>query len=193
MPSAPLAYVFWHWKQADVAAKDYETRQRTFHAALSASPPTGYLESLSAAIARAPWSADSGEIYEDWYLVQDFAALGSLNEGAVSASRTAPHSAAAEVAANGTAGLYSLRIGAVVRRAKYGHWFNKPAGMSYAELDAQLGPLVQQAQGALWIRQMTLGPTPEFCLHAEAAVPFPPQFTTLEIPLRSVWPEQAPS
>src|SRR5947209_302970 len=94
-----LAYVFWHWRQAEIAARAYETRQRAFHAALAAAPPAGFLGSCSVALSHAPWVAGGGDAYEDWYMVQDFSALGLLNEAAVSASRAAPHDAAAAVAA----------------------------------------------------------------------------------------------
>ena len=64
-----LAYVFWHWKQAEVTTREYATRQRAFHAALAAAPSSGFLGSFSIALAQAPWAAGGGEAYEDWYLV----------------------------------------------------------------------------------------------------------------------------
>lgn len=184
---AVLAYVFWHWKQPQVSADEYETRQRNFHAALTAAPPSGFTQSISVAISQAGWAANGGDAYEDWYLVQDFASLGLLNEAAISASRTAPHNAAAAVAAGGTAGVYVLRLGTILNKPQIAYWFSKPGGMPYAELDAQLAPLVEQNQAALWIRQMTLGPALEFCLQANVPVMFPSAFKPQAIPLRSVW------
>jgi hypothetical protein len=96
-----LAYVFWHWKRTEIAAEDYDSRQRAFHAALAAAPPSGLLGSFSVNLSHAPWVAGGSDGYEDWYLVQDFAALGLLNEAAVSASRAAPHDAVAALAAGG--------------------------------------------------------------------------------------------
>ena len=44
--------------------------------------------------------------------------------------------------------------------------------MKYAEFDESLRPFI--AGGCcLWGRRMTLGPTPEFCLHAPAEVSVP--------------------
>ena len=174
-----LAYVFWHWKQAETTAKDYESRQRAFHAALAAAPPTGFLGSFSLSFSHAPWVAGGGDGYEDWYLVQDFGALGLLNEAAVSASRAAPHEAAAAVAAGGAGGLYGLRRGAALRQPQYAHWFGKPEGLPYSALFAQLAPVVDQVQGALWMRQMVLGPAREFCLHAAAPRSLPAAFSAL--------------
>jgi len=182
-----LAYVFWHWKQAEITAKEYENRQRAFHAALAAAPSAGFLESFSMRLSHAPWAAGGGDAYEDWYLVQDFRALGLLNEAAVSASRAAPHDGAAAVAAGGAGGLYSLQHGATLRQPQVAHWFGKPEGMPYRDLFAQLAPVVEQVQGALWMRQMVLGPAHEFCLHAAAPVSMPAVFSALVIPLRQAW------
>jgi hypothetical protein len=186
-----LAYVFWHWKRTEIAAEDYDSRQRAFHAALAAAPPSGFLESFSVNLSHAPWAADGSDGYEDWYLVQDFAALGRLNEAAVSASRAAPHDAVAALAAGGAGGLYALRCGAVLREPQYAHWFDKPEGLAYSALFAQLKPVVDQVQGTLWMRQMVLGPAREFCLHATAPVFTPAVFRALVIPVRQIWPEPA--
>jgi len=182
-----LAYVFWHWKRTEVASKDYEDRQRGFHAALAAAPSSGFIQSFSVGVSDAPWT-DSSDAYEDWYFVQDFAALGLLNEAAVSGSRLQPHDVAASVAAGGVAGVYGLQRGTALRPPRYAHWFAKPEGMSYRELFAQLAPVVDRAHGALWMRQMTLGPAREFCLHAAEPVSLPARLEALVIPLRPTWP-----
>lgn len=187
-----LAYVFWHWKQPTVTAGDYEGRQRAFHAALAAAPPAGFLESFSAGLSELPWKAGGGEVYEDWYLLKDFAALGELNQAAVSAGRAAAHDAAATVAAGGAGGLYGLRLGAALQSPQYAHWFGKPDGIRYETFFDQLEPLVKQAQGVLWMRQLVLGPAPEFCLHAAVPVSLPVPLKAAVIPLRPVWPEPVP-
>jgi hypothetical protein len=182
-----LAYVFWHWKQPGVEAREYEARQRAFHAALAAEPSTGFVGSFSVALSGAPWAAAGADAYEDWYLVRDFAALGHLNEAAVTAARAAPHGAAAAVVAGGTGGLYRLRSGDAVREPRFAHWFGKPGGMPYAELFAALAPCVAECRGALWQRQLTLGPATEFCLHAAERAPLPGGITALVLPLRGAW------
>ena len=159
-----LAYTFWHWKRPDISEAEYEARQRAFHKALGAAPPAGFIGSSSFAITGAPWASRGDAAYEDWYLVQDSAALDTLNAAAISASRQVPHDAAAAAAAGGIAGLYRIRVGALPSSPSTGHWFSKPAGVSYADLEQLLRPVVDERQGALWCRQMTLGPTPEFCL-----------------------------
>ena len=183
-----LAYVFWHWRRADVSAAPYETLQRRFHAALAAAPPPGFLRSRSLAIMGAPWAADGGEAYEDWYLVEGSAGLDPLNVAAVSASRQAPHDAAAAAAGGGTAGLYLLRSGSAGEIPGTATWFAKPAGLSYGDLFAMLEPMVRTESAALWGRQMVLGPTPEFCLHTARPVALPAPLVPVPLHFRTVWP-----
>jgi hypothetical protein len=179
-----LAYVFWHWPRAGVAAAEYEAAQRRFHTALAAAPPAGFTRSQSFALQGAPWAAAGGPAYEDWYLLDQSAGLDRLNHAAITASRQEPHDAAAALAAGGVAGLYTLRLGAALPAPTRAYWFAKPAGWSYAQLDDALRDLV--AGGAcVWMRYMVLGPTPEFCVHSAAPVRLPSDGVALE--LRSVW------
>jgi len=136
----------------------------------------------------APWANQGAAAYEDWYLVHDMAAFAPLNEAAVSGPRKAPHDAVARLAAGGTAGLYALKLGAPLARPAGAAWFGKPAGMSYAALFALLEPLVATAQGGLWIRQMVLGPTPEFCLQSTGPALLPAPIEPLSLSLAPVWP-----
>lgn len=182
-----LAYVFWHWRQASVSGADYQARQRAFHAALQAAPSPGFERSISHGLDGAPWAAEGGEAYEDWYLVADSASLDPLNAAAVSASRQAPHDAAAAAAAGGTAGIYSLRLGQPLEQPAYAAWFGKPAGMRYDQLFAALAPAIEQG-AVLWMRFMVLGPSPEFCLQCRAEPDLPPELGARVLALSPVWP-----
>jgi hypothetical protein len=56
--------------------------------------------------------------------------------------------------------------------------------MGYADFEASLAP--QIADGCcLWGRRMTLGPTPEFCLHAPVAQVLPYPAVSIETNLLS--------
>ena len=182
-----LAYVFWHWRQPTVSAPDYESAQRAFHTALGATPSDGFSGSFSHAIAGASWANGGEEAYEDWYLVRDSAALDPLNDAAISASRQAPHDAAAALAAGGTAGLYRLRVGQLPNAPRSAQWFSKPERVSYPQLFAAIEPVLRPVGGSLWIRQMVLGPTPEFCVLGREPAALPPMFQMLAFVLRPVW------
>ena len=175
-----LAYLFWHWRRDGVAAPAYEARQRAFHAALAEAPPDGFLRSASHALSGAPWANAGGEAYEDWYLVDSFAALGTLNDAAVTASRRLPHDQAAALAADGAGGVYRLRLGEPLAAPGWAYWLGKPAGMGYDELWRLLEP-VAAAGAAVWLRQMVLGPARELCIHAAREIELP---AVLDLPLR---------
>jgi hypothetical protein len=183
-----LAYVFWHWRQSPSESEEYEARQRAFHAALAAEPPAGFHRSTTASLSGAPWAAGGGAAYEDWYLVDGMSSLEALNQAAVTGSRQRAHDSAAALAADGAAGLYALRAGRPVEVPTHAAWFGKPAGMKYAALFDELAPLLREAGAALWMRQMVLGPTPEFCLHGATPPALPPRYAALRLGLRPVWP-----
>jgi hypothetical protein len=176
-----LAYVFWHWTAEP--ARSYGERLLAFHRALAADPPRGFLASRTFAIEGAPWVAGA-TAFEDWYLVEDFAALGALNEAAVSGRRRSPHDAVAILATGGAGGVYALKSGELSDVAD-AHWFAKPAGTSYQQLFDRLRPLT--AKGAvLWQRQMVLGPAPEFCLASRGPMALPPDLRATRVACRPV-------
>lgn len=181
-----LAYTFWHWKRPEVSSETYEARQRDFQASLAAHPPEGFMQGTTVRLEGAPWAAEGRTAYEDWYLVRDMTSLDSLNQAAVTAARQVPHDAVAQLAADGIAGLYRLRGGDPIFPPSLATWFHKPAGMSYPALFGALAPVIA-APAALWMRQMTLGPTPEFCLHSNEPVELPPGVSGLALPLTPVW------
>jgi hypothetical protein len=182
-----LAYAFWHWKRPDVSTEAYEARQRDFQAALAAHPPDGFLQGTTVRLEGAPWAAEGRTAYEDWYLVRDMASLDSLNHAAVTAARQIPHDTVAQLAADGIAGLYRLRAGTAIFPPRLATWFSKPAGMSYPALLEALAPVIEASPAALWMRQMTLGPTPEFCLHSTGPAGLPPGIAGRTLALTPVW------
>jgi hypothetical protein len=168
-----LAYVFWHRpaRGGDVTA--YEAALRGFHDALAGSPPAGYGGSCALAMGDAPWLAGDDPAYEDWYLVDDWPALGTLDAHAVSGALAAPHDAAARRAGNGTAGVYSLLAGAPGPPVQpWRAWLGKPDGMPYPEFHAALAALLP-AGAAAWQRRMTLGPAGEYGLAAAEPLELP--------------------
>lgn len=78
-----LAYAFWHWKRPEVSQEVYEARQCAFQEALAADPPEGFFGASTVRLRGATWAAGGGGAYEDWYLIADMTALGSLNDAAV--------------------------------------------------------------------------------------------------------------
>ncbi len=180
-----LAYVFWHWSTAE----HYSQRLVDFHDRLSAFPPERFLGSTSARISASPWLPEGLPTYEDWYFVEDFAALGLLNDAAASEARQAHHEEVARLANGGVGGLYALRSGEVLGvPPPTSLWFGKPANSSYAAFHSTLEEALLTVPHALWQRQMVLGPAPEYCLHATADLVLPAIVSPYAVRSESVFP-----
>ncbi len=148
-----LAYLFWHRRGPDVDQSEYEEVQREFHAALET-------ESASFRLGELPFDPSPG--YEDWYLVEDWAALGVLNDSAVDSIRRPAHDRAASGAGAGWGGLYMLVRGpaAIPDGAD---WYEKPRLVPTKTFLADL------PETTIWRRQLVLGPAPEFCVTVPGA------------------------
>lgn len=144
-----LAYVFWHRPQPGTDTVAYEDALCGLHASLAASPPPGFHGSASFGRAELPFF----DGYEDWYLVEDWTALGTLNAEAIAAPHLVPHDAVAHRAAAGAGAVFLLTGGtpefAAVRFAAYG---DEPV-----------------TGDVTWRRQLVLGPAPQYVAHAAAA------------------------
>ena len=181
-----LAYVFWHWRYPHIEKLSYQQLLIDFHTALRAQKPVGFDYSTVFQVEHVPWRRIAGEAYEEWYIVENSAALDSLNEAAITGRCREPHHQVARSAAGGTAGLYRLRASRITT-AHIAYWFAKPSGMSYETVYQTLQPQINQSSGTLWERQMVLGPAPEFCLQTPADTTLPANFTSLKIPLTRIW------
>ncbi|HEV3283976.1 MAG TPA: hypothetical protein VG010_07205 [Solirubrobacteraceae bacterium] len=172
-----LAYLFWHrpLESADVEA--YEGSQVNFHRSLRRSPPVGMRGSAAFRLPRLPFLASGdgtgGEAhpgYEDWYLVEDFAALGVLNEAAVGVGHRTAHDGAARSLGAGAGGLYGLVEGdqrgglESICQAAPAVWVERPAGSRGSVVAELLGDGMEPGRASLWRRQLVLGPAPELCL-----------------------------
>jgi len=174
-----LAYVFWHWPQPGVDAETYVDHLVAFHRTLNANKPIGFNGSRVFCMRDVSWLETTGDAYEDWYLLDDSSALDRINEAAVSGVCEAPHNRVAREAAGGTAGLYRVKIGSpTFEDPRFALWLSKPEGISYPDFYSTLKPIVT---GALWQRQMTLGPTTEFLIHSSTPIQLPETWTASQL------------
>jgi hypothetical protein len=165
-----LAYLFWHRPAGAVAVQDYEAAAERFHASLAAHRPGGFIASACLRAAELDWLAGGGPGYEDWYLVEDYAALGVLNEAAVGHGHLTAHDAAARLAADGTGGLYRLlEGGADLAGVALATWITPTRGAHVVAIEEFLGDGMDPEHASLWRRALTLGPAPEYCLLTKAA------------------------
>jgi len=183
-----LAYVFWHWASPGVAPSAYEASLVAFHETLARHAPAGFRRSFVFTVQDVPWADTPGPVYEDWYLVEDFTALGRLNEGAVSGVRREPHDAVAQRADGGVGSVFRLRAGApVVTRVQFALRFSKPPGMPYDAFYGGIPGTALEAGGGLWERQMVLGPAPEGCLLAPEVVDIPHALDPMALAVALCW------
>jgi hypothetical protein len=188
-----LAYVFWHWPQTHIDPNSYVNHLIEFHNTLASNKPTGFHHSVVFRIRGASWLNTNEEAYEEWYLLDDSAAMDRLNEAAVSGVCEEPHNRVAREAADGIGGLYRLRAGhEQLSKTRYALWLSKPAGVSYNDFYKALQPLTTRPDVALWGRQMTLGPTTEFCIHSTDLIELPPGYHGLQPQITRIIPSITP-
>jgi hypothetical protein len=186
-----LAYVFWHQRSRKVAKEEYQEKLNAFHQVLPEQRSPGFQCSLVLEMAHLPWMVGEGEAYEDWYLVENSAALDPLDSAAVTGICREPHNQVARLADNGTGGLYRLKSGIVdpaqLATIHVATWFNKPVGMSYARLYELLQECQIEQQGLLWQRQMTMGPAREFCLHSSQMGLLPKEIERVQVAAQPIF------
>ena len=176
----PLAYAFWHQPAGPTAGPTagaaaggarsgagpggYEAALGAFHRALAADPPPGWKGSWSWRLPAPPWWAGApGTVYLDWYVVADLDGIGRLADAAVDPRRRRAHDAAAAQAGPGAGALYRLVDGDGHRPAGDAGtvgFADKALGVPWEDAAAQLGG----RGSAVWMRQLTLGPGPEFAV-----------------------------
>jgi hypothetical protein len=177
-----LAYVFWHRPQDAGAMEAYEQAQLAFHRSLARSRPVGMCASAVFRVPQIPWlpvpgvsaSAGAGGAeaagYEDWYLLEDFAALGVLNEAVVGHGHRTSHDEVARRYGEGTASVYGLMEGDhradLLDVAAVAVWVASPPGSIRRMTGEMLGDGVDRGHASLWRRHLVLGQAPEYCLLA---------------------------
>jgi hypothetical protein len=151
-----LAYLFWHRPRAGISREAYEPRLLAFHAALAEAAVT----SASFWLEQLPFAPIDG--YEDWYLVDDWSAVGTLSELAIQGVEGSRHETVAELSGESWGALYALVQGPPVAPAGV-MWTAKPAGEGLESL------LQRHAGETVWRRQLALGPAAELCVAQEAS------------------------
>ena len=179
-----LAYLFWHQPAAHQPPDKYEQALIAFHQRLRDVPVPGLMASGSARVGGLPWMAGDG--YEDWYAVDDYGALGVLNDAAVDSAHADAHDLVAFAASFGAGGLYALERGPIDAPAGYCVWLTKPSAVTYPDFRQQLGAQTAGETVAVYRRQMVLGPAPEFRVTAGRELSMPASMSPVACRLASL-------
>lgn len=162
-----LAYVFWHRPATGVQRDSYEQALTRFHRSLARRPPCGLRGSAAVRYEELPWLAGGGPGYEDWYVVEDWAAVGVLEHAAVARGHVGAHDAVAAHTGAGSGGVYELVEGsAQPAAAARAVWVSSRPGRTRLSLDTLLGDGIEPERDGLWRRSLVLGPAPEYCVLA---------------------------
>jgi hypothetical protein len=178
-----LAYLSWHRAAAGVEQLAYEHALERFHRSLAHRPPSGFRGSSAFRLSALPWlaplaGAEAAAGYEDWYLLEDWTAVGVLEEAAVAHGHRTAHDTIAGRAGCATGSVYRLVEGHARGAGKLGGppagtgetdtavWVKRTPGHEHPSLGALLGDGMDREHDALWRRCIGLGPAPEYCLLA---------------------------
>jgi len=184
---ASMAYVFWHWSRPEVAADSHEERLAAFLLSLNSLKPPGFIEALSFRVDSLPWGPQHSKMYEDWYLVEDFAALGTLNDAAVSGETRRPHDEVAKDYLKGAGSIFKSVSGDIdLRDSQFATWIEKPIGPSYESYYAEVGKNTNGTRSDLWRRQMVLGPSSQFCVHSSESLKLPNSFRPISAKMQMI-------
>jgi hypothetical protein len=184
-----LAYISWHRAAAGVEQQRYEQALQRFHRSLAHQPPSGFRGSAALSLSELPWlhsplGAEHAPGYEDWYLLEDWSAVGVLEEAALAHGHITAHEGISSLAGAATGSVYRLVEGQLQREgstrqqgesqlmARTAVWIARKPGHEHPSLEALLGDGMDPQRDALWRRCLGLGPAPEYCLLS--ATPQPP-------------------
>ena len=198
-----LAYIAWHRAAERVEPAAYERALERFHHSLARVPPSGFAGSAAFRVRALPWAAErpgagapvfSPPVYEDWYLLDSWSALGVLEEAAVARGHVSRHEAVAAMARHTIGAVYRLGEGHPrLQQARVGVWVAAAQGHRPPTLADLLADGMDREAAGLWRRCLGLGPAPEYCLLTPevpagvAAARLPQGWTSHAGECRAVW------
>jgi hypothetical protein len=183
-----LAVVFWNSRNASATDVQYEDALSGFHKELNQRKSKGLRRSVAFAVrTELPWLCSDFRIYEDWYIMTNFAALDDLDRLVIEGKHLPSHRELMTKTGCASGAVMYLDKGVpFVERCRNAYWFSKPRGTTaddIAEIAIDSG---SPKSISVWTRAMALGPAGS-CILANEAIEFPPDYEVTETVRDVLW------
>jgi len=183
-----LAVVFWNSRNARSSDTKYEDALAGFHQELNQQKPKGVRRSVSFRVcSKLPWINSEFPIYEDWYIMTNFAALDSLDQLVLEDKHLVSHrDLMVQTGCASGAVMYLDKGTPYVERSRIAYWFSKPREKSLEDIAAMADGTESAKTFSIWTRSMALGPTGN-CLVVNRAIDIPPAYGATETIREVFW------
>ena len=182
-----LAVVFWNSRRTSNEANSYESSLSEFHQALNANKPEGFRFSATYRVAEIPWFTPKNEIYEDWYVLKNFAALDCLDYAVMHTDSKDAHRYLMMNTAMASGAIYALTKGAArLDGLPEANWLLKPRKVTVDNFIESTKAQLTDGKCSLWTRALGLGPT-QHCLLSSSPVDLPKSHRAFSTQRELLW------
>ncbi len=182
-----LAIVFWNSRRTNASENDYRSSLIEFHQALNKNKPAGFRFSVTYRAGAVPWFAPKNEIFEDWYLLSNFAAMDVLDRAVLSTHGKEAHRYLMSNTGQASGAAFGLTRGmARMENLPVANWLQKPRNVSDCKLLKTIEEQLPAGKFSFWSRAMALGPT-EQCVLSSGPVALPSRYRAVSVQRKLVW------
>ena len=158
-----------------------------FHKALNENKPSGFRFSVTYRIQAVPWFTPRNEIFEDWYVMSNFAAMDVLDRAVLSTHGKEAHRYLMKNTAKASGGAFGLTKGvARMEDLPVANWLHRHRSFSNDKLVKMVEEQLPGGKYSFWNRAMALGPT-EQCLLSSGPVELPSSYRAVSVQRKLVW------
>ena len=155
-----LAFVFWSTPINGTDVQQFEDSLSGFHEELNRDRTAGFRRSVSFRVtSKLPWLQNQRALYEDWYLLSNFAAMDRLDQRIADDHSLPSHRCLMRrTGAASGAVVYLDKGSAYVETNRFAWWFARSRTTSASSLVAAIRIEHPGLRCSVWTRAMALGP-----------------------------------
>jgi len=167
-----LALIFWNARRSDADQTQYRDALFGFHEELNDNKPAGFRFSCTFASPPTPWFNAGSEIYEDWYVLRNFAGIDALEEAVANRDTMQSHRFLMRHTAGASAAIVGLSGGqARIFDFTEAYWTSTRQAIAIdGFFAANLAGGSSRVNMSVWTRSLALGPNERLIL-AKASIP----------------------